>query len=176
MRIQEDLPSRTGWDTLPVQDWMGYPPSRTGWGTPPCPRLDGVTPPPPSGDRSAKQALATQWAVCLLHSHRRTFLFHRYLSVHGVGGGEGGTPWPLVPGLFWGEVSLALWSQVLSWGYPVRSQARVTLFPPARIRTKVSSNPQPAPGQGYAPPQTAHTTDRIRHGRCASCGHAGLFG
>ena len=30
----------------PVQDWMRYPLSRTGWGTPPCPRLDGVPPPP----------------------------------------------------------------------------------------------------------------------------------
>ena len=56
-------PSKTGWGTPPVQDWMGYSS---------CPRLDGV-PPPQSGDRSAKWALATQWAVCILHSRRRTF-------------------------------------------------------------------------------------------------------
>ena len=53
-------PSRPGMGGTPIQDWMGYPP---------CPRLDGVFPP------SAKQALATRQAVCLLHSRRRTFLF-----------------------------------------------------------------------------------------------------
>ena len=80
----------------PVQDWMGYPPSKTGWGTP-HPRLDGVPPSkvgwgtPPSkigwgtphpwldgvSPPLAKRALAMRRAVCLLRSHRRTFLFLR---------------------------------------------------------------------------------------------------
>ena len=58
----------------PIQDHdggtPGLPPSKTGWGTP-SPGLDGVPPPPPS----AKRALAMRWAVCLLRSRRRTFLF-----------------------------------------------------------------------------------------------------
>ena len=80
----------------PVQDWMGYPPPHCqildgyplcprldGYppapiprldGIPPCPWLDGV-PPTPSGDWSAKRALATRRAVCLLRSRKRTFLF-----------------------------------------------------------------------------------------------------
>ena len=89
-------PFKIGWGTSPpsrlvpptIQDWMEYPPARTGWGTPlsktecrtpPPPSKTGWgTPPsprlPPSGDRLAKQALATQRAVCLLRSRRRTFL------------------------------------------------------------------------------------------------------
>ena len=58
----------------PVQDWMGY------WVPPPHLRLDGVPPPIPRLDvvprhpPSAKRALATRLAVCLLRSRRRTFL------------------------------------------------------------------------------------------------------
>ena len=51
---------------------MGYSPIRTRWGYP-CLHLDwmGVHPPlPRSGDRAAMRR-----AVCLLRSHRRTFLF-----------------------------------------------------------------------------------------------------
>ena len=57
----------TNWPTgrypPPCLEWMWVPPIRTGWGT------------PLSGDRAAEQALATQRAVCLLRSSRRTFLF-----------------------------------------------------------------------------------------------------
>ena len=81
----------------PIQDQdRGYP-GVTGWGTPlykiewgtlrprldgvpPCSRLDGV-PPPPSGDWSAKRALATRRALCLLYSSRRTFLFVKCLNL-----------------------------------------------------------------------------------------------
>ena len=74
------------WMGVPHQDWMGIPPIiRTGWSTNPPSGLDWVPPPPfrtgsgtPSGldgGRAAEQALATQLAVCLLHSCRRTFLF-----------------------------------------------------------------------------------------------------
>ena len=47
--------SRTGWE-YPHQDLMGIPPS-------------------PSGGKAAQRALATRWAVCLLHSRRGTFLY-----------------------------------------------------------------------------------------------------
>ena len=69
-QVQMGVPyPRSGWGVPqvppPGQDLMGTSPrSKTGWGTPY----------PPSGDRSAKRALATWQAVCLLHS-RRTFLF-----------------------------------------------------------------------------------------------------
>ena len=54
----------------PCQDW-GVPPSKTGWGT---------RPPSPSGDGSAKRALATRLTVCLLRSRRRTFFFAFLMS------------------------------------------------------------------------------------------------
>ena len=90
-------PSKTGWGT-PISR-MGYPPPIQTWnwgypgvpscprldGVPPCPRLDRVTPspsktgwgnPPPP---SAKRALVTRRAVCLLRSRRRTLSFHSFL-------------------------------------------------------------------------------------------------
>ena len=45
-------------------DWMGVPPP----------------PPPPLEDRAAERALAMRWAVCLLHSRRRTFLLQGTFS------------------------------------------------------------------------------------------------
>ena len=48
----------------PVQDWMRYPFIQDWMGYPPT-----------SGDRSAQQALARRWVVCLLRSRKRTFLF-----------------------------------------------------------------------------------------------------
>ena len=80
--------SKIGWGTTPpVQTWDGgYPQSKIGWGTPPSKigwgtpppgqRLDGVPPPP-----SAKRALATRRAVCLLRSRRRTFLLSMFSDV-----------------------------------------------------------------------------------------------
>ena len=61
------LLSKTGWGTLPplLQDRIGY-----------C-----LAPPLPSGDRSAKRALATWRALCLLRSRRRTSLLE-YLQLH----------------------------------------------------------------------------------------------
>ena len=52
----------------PEQDWGTHPPLpvRSGWGTPPA-----LMP-----DRTAVRALATRWAVYLLRSRKRTFLFH----------------------------------------------------------------------------------------------------
>ena len=87
----------------PSQDWMGYSlPSITGWGTPPpCRRLDGVHPPfppspnfPLSGDRSAKRALATQRAVCLLHSRRRTVIVKYRILVSAHGNPDHSILWP----------------------------------------------------------------------------------
>ena len=64
--------------------WWGIPHPRKGYPHPglecmgyPNLGLDRVPPPPllpPSGDRSVKWALAMWQAVCLLLSHRRTFL------------------------------------------------------------------------------------------------------
>ena len=72
----EGVPLSWDWVT-PCQVRMGYPPTRTGvppagsgWDIPPA-RLGWGTPPQ---DRTAKRALATRRAVCLLRS-RRTFLF-----------------------------------------------------------------------------------------------------
>ena len=68
---------------VPGLDMGEVPHPRSGWGylhpeIPPCPRLDGVPLPPSKTEwgthPSAKGALATRRAVCLLRSRRRTFL------------------------------------------------------------------------------------------------------
>ena len=64
----------------------------------------------------------------------------------------------------------------VSWGgTPVRSQVRV--LPPALARTRTWVPPPWGQGLEYpchpSSPPTVHTTDRICHGRYASCGHAG---
>ena len=55
------------------QVWMGYPS--------PHHHHDWMAYPSPPLDRAAKQALATWWAVCLLRSRRRTFLWTLILTL-----------------------------------------------------------------------------------------------
>ena len=93
------IPDVDGGYPIPGPDGGGYPIPGVDWGVPHPADRGGVlhprsgwgggypillmlegTPiqdqvPPLSGDRSAKRALATRRAVCLLHSHRRTSLF-----------------------------------------------------------------------------------------------------
>ena len=49
---------RTGWGTLPGQDWMGSPPTpgQNWMGYPPWPGLDGVPLPPPTPPPSDRAA------------------------------------------------------------------------------------------------------------------------
>ena len=68
--------------------WWGYPPGQV-WMVegvpqvnPPRPGMDGV--PPHPLHRAAEWALATWWAVCLLHSCRRTFLFYIQMAAPGT--------------------------------------------------------------------------------------------
>ena len=80
------FPGQDGW-VPPSQVRMGVPlVYKTGWGYPSL-RLDGVPPPPSGLDGSIPppplrewETTATQQAVCLLHSRRRTFLFQNYFS------------------------------------------------------------------------------------------------
>ena len=62
--------------------WQGYPSARIGLGyLPHWPRQDWGTPPPPARDRTAEGVLSTPWAVCLLWSCRRTFLFRMFSKI-----------------------------------------------------------------------------------------------
>ena len=75
--LPQSWPGGTGVPLQPGQDWI--PPARTG--VPPWPGQDWGTPQPGQGyplpqDRTVEWALPMRWAVYLLHSHRRTFLFH----------------------------------------------------------------------------------------------------
>ena len=58
----------------PGQDWMGEPPTLED-------RM-GITPPPPG--RDSRGVLDTQWAVCLLHSHKRTSLFYSNCNIRQI--------------------------------------------------------------------------------------------
>ena len=62
-------PGRPGWSIPLARTVLGYPPGQVRMGYPPA--RTGV----PPQDRIAEQALTMQRAVCLLHSHKRTFLF-----------------------------------------------------------------------------------------------------
>ena len=77
--------ARSGWGiprtgVPPPQVRTGVPPGQD-WGTPCSPCQDWGNPPARTGvptprDRTAEQVLAMRRAVCPLHSHGRTFLFH----------------------------------------------------------------------------------------------------
>ena len=105
------------------------------------PSWDGVPPTPP--DSTTEGVLATWWAVCLLHSRRMTFLFHRCLSFCLSAGGYS-----------------SLWSQVLLGGG----------LPPSPVTGPVQS-PVPGPaGGGYpsqdrtGPPGTGQGTPQTKQG------------
>ena len=83
-QVRMGVPPSQGWGN-PSQVDRGYlgwgtPPARSGWGVPGMgyPPGQGWSNRPPPQDRTAYGVLNTWWAVCLLHSHKRTFLFHKY--------------------------------------------------------------------------------------------------
>ena len=66
----------------PLADWKGYPtPAVQDGGTLPLQDWMGVPPLPCLGDGTAQRVLAMRWAVCLLRSGRRTFLFKIWIFI-----------------------------------------------------------------------------------------------
>ena len=139
-------PTRTGVSPQPGQDGvsppiqvrMEYP--QPGLGYPPDQDRMGYRPPPLN--RTAEQALATWWAVCLLRSCRRTVLFNSHSSVQYVIGA-------IVTARVWstreGNVFTLLVHRREGIGYTL---------------------PHPHP---HPPACARHAVDRIRRGRYASC-------
>ena len=139
------------------------------WGTP----WPGLRYPPPL-DRTAERALATQWAVCLLHSCR-TFLF-QFVSLQ-LGGG--GVPQSQVlsqvtgPKSFLGGVPQSWLGVLQSWRYLSPGQGDTPVMgTPSQDRTGV---PLPVrSGWGTpTPPPSPKTEQQSEHllpgGRYASC-------